>query len=436
MNPYRLTADAVIVGDGTARIITDGAIDVGANGRIVAVGSAAELAAFDGPTHDVGGLLMPGLVNNHAHSPMSLMRSAGDGLPLQRWLTESVWPREGVMTPDDAWWGMALSSIEMLRCGVTTSVEMYLFEDQIVDAVTTTGARLVLAAGIISALMPDRAQFERRIAAVADFADEHNRPDNGISIGFGPHSVYDLDPDRLAEIAAAAIERDALFHIHLDDTRVERELVHERYGRSATQVLADAGALDARVLAAHAVWIDDTDRRLLGAAGAAVAHCPQSNLKLGSGIADVAAMLAAGITVGVGTDGPASNDNLDLWEELRLAPMLVRGTAVDPQAMSAATALDLATSQSARSAGLDDVGEVRPGAWADIIRLDLDQPAFVPGLPDELFSQVVWAGGAHHVTDVWVGGRQVVAQGECTTIDRHETQRQVRKRGRRLLDRG
>ncbi len=434
MNPYRLTADAVIVGDGTDRIITAGAIDVGANGRILAVGPLSEPAPHDGPTHHVGGLLMPGLVNNHAHSPMSLMRSAGDGLPLQRWLTEAVWPREGAMTPDDAWWGMALSSIEMLRCGVTTSVEMYLFEDQIVDAVSATGARIVMAAGIISALMPDRHQFERRIAAVADFFDRYHQPNAGINVGFGPHSVYDLDPDRLAEIATAAIERDALFHIHLDETRTERDLVHERYGRSATQVLADAGALDARVLAAHAVWIDDTDRRLLGEAGAGVAHCPQSNLKLGSGIADVAAMLESGITVGVGTDGPASNDNLDLWEELRLAPMLARGTAIDPQAMSAPTALDLATRQSAHSAGLDDVGELRPGAWADIIRLDLDQPAFFPGLPDELFSQVVWAGGAEHVTDVWVGGRHVVADGECTTIDRHEAQRQVHQRGRRLFD--
>ena len=172
------------------------------------------------------------------------------------------------------------------------------------------------------------------------------------------------------------------------------------------------------------------DRRLLAEAGASVAHCPQSNLKLGSGIAPVAMLLADGVGVGLGTDGAASNDDLDLWEELKLAPLLARGIGHDPAAMSAATALDLATRASARALGLDDVGELRPGARADVIRVDVDQPAFTPGL--DLLGHLVFAGSSRYVTDVWVEGRQVVEASTVTTVDVERAVGEVERRGRRL----
>ena len=228
-------------------------------------------------------------------------------------------------------------------------------------------------------------------------------------------------------------DRDALITLHLEETEGERQQVLDKYGKSATQILSDSGVLEGRVLAAHGVWLDDADRAVLGEAGAAVAHCPQSNGKLGSGIADVPAMLDAGITVGLGTDGPASNDSLSLWDELRLAPLFARARSSNPEALDAATALDLATRQGARAIGLDDVGELRAGKWADIIRIDLDQPAFQPGLPGELFNHVVWAASAEHVTDVWVAGEQVVEAGECTKVDRQEAQREVSQRAKALL---
>ena len=432
--PIRLLADAVIAGDGTSAVLRSGAIDIGADGRILAVTSQADMNPdFDGDVRDVGGLLMPGLVNSHAHTPMILMRSAGDGLPLQEWLTNAVWPREGQLTPDDVWWGQTLGSIEMLRAGVTTTLEMYLFEDQVSKAATAVGQRVMVAGGIISALAPEGSQFENRVAAVSDFYDKHHNPEGRLYVGYGPHSAYDLPPERLSIVAAAAAERDALVTIHLEETQVERDLVRSQQGKSATQVFSDSGLLEANVLAAHGVWLDDADRALLGAAGAAVAHCPQSNGKLGSGIADVPAMLDAGITVGLGTDGPASNDSLSLWDELRLAPLFARANSTNPEALNAATALDLATRQGAKAMGIDDVGELRPGAWADIIRLDLDQPAFQPGLDGELFSHVVWAASAEHVTDVWVAGEQVVEAGEVTSVDRHKAQREVAERAARLV---
>ncbi len=428
----RLTADHIVPCEGTGDIIGDGAIDIDAGGRIVAVGPEVELGPEPEVAHRLGGLLMPGLINAHAHTPMTLVRSAGDGLPLQQWLQDGVWPREARMTPEDAWWGMSLGSAEMLLAGVTTSCEMYLFEEAVVDAVNHSGARLVITPGVIAALLAD-GDVAARIEEIADFHRSHHRPEERITVGFAPHSVYDLSPEQCGEIAARAKASDALFHIHLEETEAERALVLDRHGRSATQVLADVGVLEARVLAAHGVWLDETDRRLLAEAGAAVAHCPQSNLKLGSGIAPVAELLAAGVRVGVGTDGVASNDDLDLWEELKLAPLLARGVGRDPQAMDTVCALDLATRSAAQSIGLADVGHLRPGAWADIIRIDTDQPAFSPGL--DLLTHLVFAGSSRFVTDVWVAGRRVVDGGTLTSVDVGRCVDEVTKRGRRLAGR-
>ncbi len=423
---HRVGADPTRNG---AVFIDGGAVDIGADGRITAVGPEADLGPAPERVERLGGLVMPGLVNAHAHTPMTLVRSVGDGLPLQRWLEEGIWPREGRLTPEDVFWGMLLGSSEMLLNGVTTSCEMYLHEEEMVAAVARTGARMVNTPGVISVLAPD-GDVSGRIAQITDFHRRHHRPDNRIHVGFAPHSVYDLTPEQCGEIAAEAQAVDALFHIHLEETEAERELVRSRYGVSATRALADAGAFEGRAVAAHGVWLDADDRRILAEAGAAVAHCPQSNLKLGSGIAPLVELLAAGITVGLGTDGPASNDDLDLWDEITLAPLLARGVNHDPSVVGAATAIDLATRSSARAVGLDDVGSVEPGAWADLIRVDLDRPAFVPD--DDLVTNLAFAGSSRHVTDVWVAGDRRVASGELVGVDLARCMHEVRVRARRL----
>lgn len=440
--PIRLIADYVLVEAVHGRppeLVSNGAVDIGADGRIIAAGTlpALEAAATGKGRHqptivqDVGGLLMPGLVNAHAHTPMTLLRSVGDGLPLDRWLSEGVWPREGRMEPDDAFWGMTVGLAEMLSAGVTTSCEMYLFEDRIVDAVAQAGSRVVITPGVIAALLPG-GEIERRIEEIVEFHHRRHDPEARIHVGFAPHSVYDLTPRQCGLIARHAHEAGALLHIHLEETQTERELIIDRYGTTATRLLADAGVFEAKVLAAHGVWLDDTDIRILAQAGAAVAHCPQSNLKLGSGIAPIVELLQAGITVGLGTDGPASNDSLDLWQELKLAPLLARGRDRDPLAMSPATALAMATSMAADSLGMGDVGRLTPGAWADVIRIELDHPALTPGTGHELLSHLVFAGSARFVSDVWVAGRQLMKDGCLATIDLDEALRQARVRGRRL----
>lgn len=431
----RLVGDVVVPGEGDGITIPSGVIDIDIDGRILGVGTASELGppAPGTAVRNLGGLLIPGLVNAHAHGPMTLVRSAGDGLELQRWLTEGVWPREGRMTPDDVACGMTLASIEMLRAGVTTSVEMYLFEDVISDAVTRTGGRVHAMGGVISVIAPDRDALDARLDTIASLRAKHGSVDPRRTIGYAAHSLWDLGPERVEIIAQRAQADGAVLHIHLEETETERQQVIDEHGRTATRVLSDIGALDGRVTAAHCVVIDDDDRGLLADHGVGVAHCPTSNLKLGSGIAKVRAMLEAGIAVGVGTDGAASNDNLDLWTDMKLAALLARGTAESAAAMSAAQAFFLATTGAAAAIGDNSIGQLSTGKWADVVRLDLDDPVFAPGVPEDLFPSLVFAAGSAAVTDVWVAGQQVVANGDMTTVDTAAVVAEARRRGGSLV---
>jgi 5-methylthioadenosine/S-adenosylhomocysteine deaminase len=241
-----------------------------------------------------------------------------------------------------------------------------------------------------------------------------------------------VPPEGLAAIAAEAKARGALLQIHLSETEAECAVVRERHGKSAPYLLEDGGALEGRVIAAHAVWLDDAELDLLAAHDVAVAHCPGSNGKLGSGIARLADMLARGIRVGLGTDGPASNDDLHLWDEMRLAAVLARATAGDPSALSSATALRLATRGGGAALGLE-VGALEVGRPADVIRLRTDDPRFTPSInAAELLGHLVWAGAGYLVTDVWVGGEVMVDGGICTRIDCERARAEVAQRAHRL----
>jgi 5-methylthioadenosine/S-adenosylhomocysteine deaminase len=254
-----------------------------------------------------------------------------------------------------------------------------------------------------------------------------------IQMGFGPHAAYTVPPEGLQAIAVEARQRNALLQIHLSETAAECRVVEDRYGMSAPALLASAGVLEGRVLAAHAVWLNDTDMALLAEHDVAVAHCPGSNGKLGSGIAPLRALLDRGVRVGLGTDGPASNDDLHLWDEMRLAPLLARAAAADPDVVSSAAALRLATRGGGEALGLA-VGSLEVGRPADVIRLRTDDGRFTPALSDaELLGHLVWAGAGYLVTDVWVGGAQVVTEGQCTTVDGARARAEVAQRARRLI---
>jgi 5-methylthioadenosine/S-adenosylhomocysteine deaminase len=374
---------------------------------------------------------MPGLVNVHCHSPMTLFRGAAEDVPLERFLREVLWPREARLTAEDVYWGMTLACAELLLNGVTTSCEMYFFDEALLEAVVAAGTRCTLTPGILD--VPGFTGWEARLADVADLHDRRSGEHETVEIGFAPHSAYALPLEALTEIAAAARERRALLHLHVAETAAEGRELEERYGKTVPALLADHEVLGGRVLAAHSVWLTDDDLRLYREHDVAVAHCPTSNAKLAAGIARLPDLLAAGLRVGVGTDGPASNNDLDLWEELRLAVLLARVSAGDASLLPAAEALALATRGGAAALGREDTGALEPGRWADLVLVRLDAAEFVPVLADrDLVSHLVWAASSKLVTDVWVAGRRVVEDGVCVTVDEERARREVQERARRL----
>ena len=432
----RLVADAVFTLDLGDTVLAPGAVEV-TDGLISWVGDPGQEPAGAGTeVRELGGVLMPGLVNCHAHSPMTLLRSAGDGLPLDRWLSDSVWPREARLDDEDVYWGMTLGAAELLTNGVTTTCEQYRHPAPVIDALLDAGIRGVFTPGIFEVPgSPDVAgqRWEELLAEACGLFDAMDGREGRLHLGFGPHAAYTVPPEGLREIAAEAKRRGALFQIHLSETVAECDVVRERYGMSASALLAEVGALDGRVLAAHAVWLDDQDLALLAGHDVGVAHCPGSNGKLGAGIAPLRRLLERGVRVGLGTDGPASNDDLHLWDELRLAALFARATSGDPGAVTTATALRLATRGGGEALG-QPVGALETGRPADLIRLRTDDPRFIPSVSDaELLGHLVWAGAGYLVTDVWVGGSCVVEAGRCTHIDEERARVEVAQRARRLL---
>ncbi|SDF55124.1 5-methylthioadenosine/S-adenosylhomocysteine deaminase [Lentzea fradiae] len=429
----RLHAPVVLPCDASCTVLRDAVVDV-VDGRITHVGAAAEAPAFDGEVRRLSGILLPGLVNTHAHSPMTVLRGLGSDLPLLRWLQEQMWPNEAKMTAADIGAGMLLSAVEMLRYGVTTSAEMYFHGRELVSSVLAAGSRVVFGGAILDVPGMDWKAMTEDISSWIDSDGLVSGPGGRVELAYGPHSAYTLAPAQLTEIAAEARSRGALFMVHVAESPFEDEAQRAEHG-SVPALLKASDVLGGRVLSAHSVHLSDDDIALYAAAGVGVAHCPGSNMKLASGIARVPEMLAAGVAVGLGTDGPASNDDLDLFEEARLAGLLARVSTMDATVLTAAGVLLMATRGGARALGRTDIGALETGRWADVVHVSADDPSFATGLdaPDEqLLANLVWGSGSRAVMDVWVAGDHVVAGGESTRVDRAEAQAGVAEVARRL----
>ena len=441
--PVSYRADAVLPSDGTGQVFRPGEVEV-AGDTITYVGPprppADPTAAAPAREFHLRGLLLPGFVNVHCHSPMILFRGTGENLPLLRWLEEVLWPREARLTGEDVFWGMTLAASELLQRGVTTSCEMYFFEDAVADAVTAAGSRAVITPAVIPLIPPGDdgtrrdVWWAKRLDEVIDFHARRHGEGGRLEVGFGPHAAYTVPLPVLADVAAAAQQLDAIFHVHVAETEDEVASYAAEHGRSVPEALADIGALDGQVIAAHSIWLSEPDIALYRRHDVAVAHCPRSNAKLASGVAPLTRMLAEGIRVGLGTDGPASNNGLDMWEEMRFAALVARIHDGDAAAMPAASALDLATRHGGAVLGRPDLGVLAPGSRADMVLVNLEDSVLGPLHHDaQLVEHVVWSGSSRLVTDVWVAGRQLVAGGACLTVDVDEARRQVEARSRRLL---
>src|SRR3954471_22420273 len=427
---HRFTARAVVVGDRAGTVLSDAVVDV-ADGLIRWVGPAAEAPdRGDADVVDLPGVLMPGLVNAHSHGPMVLFRGQGEGLPLDRWLQEVMWPREARLTAEDVEVAMTAASAEMLANGVTTSVEMYFHPERIAAAVGTTGARAIIATPLIP--LTGMPPFEEQLRTAVDLAA--GAPADGTGeVGIGPHAAYTVPLPVLRAAADAAREHGLLLRLHVAETATEGAELLATHGLSVPALLAAHDVLGGRVLAAHCVHLDDGDLELWQEYDVAVAHCPSSNAKLASGTARLRDMLDLGIRVGLGTDGPASNDSLDLLADARLAASLARVTAGSATALTAGEAFWLATGGAADAMGRPDLGQLEAGRRADLVHVDTRDLAFEPVLsPPDVLAHLVWSCAGRHVRDVWVGGRQVVADGTCTTVDAGALRAEVVTRAGRL----
>lgn len=372
------------------------------------------LAAYSEVIDGKGKLFMPGLVNTHCHAAMSLLRGYGDDMALQVWLEEKMWPMEGQFTAHDVRSGTMLSILEMVKSGTTTFVDMYDHMNEVAGAVQETGMRAVLTRGVIGLCPPD-VQDAKLKEAVQFARDWHGKADGRITTMMSPHAPYTCPPDYIAKIVEAAHELNLPIHTHMSETAREVQGNVDQYGLRPVAHLEKIGVFSRPTLVAHGVHLTDEEIAVLKQYDVRVSHNPNSNLKLASGIARVPELQRAGVLVSLGTDGPASNNNLDMFEEIRLAALLHKGVTGDPVAVPALDALRMGTLDGARSIWLNDVGALQPGMKADIIALNVEQAHFYPRT--NYISHAVYSGSGKDVTDVWVDGKMILRGGECLTID-------------------
>lgn len=341
--------------------------------RIAFVGTAPEDFRADRVIDGRGKLVMPGLINTHTHVAMTLLRNAVDDLPLMTWLHEKVWPFETSLTPADIARGARIGIAEMLLSGTTTFVDMYWHEYAVGRTASEMGIRAVLCPSFVDGGRME--EFERDLIETQRVAAETDL----LSVRIAPHAAYSCSEHNLRRAVELAHRHDIGLHLHLSETMDEQRIIQERHGCTPTEYLLRLGAFERPVLAAHGVYLSDEDVAILRTHGATVAHNPQSNMKLASGAAPVARMLAAGLNVSLGTDGPASNNDLDLFDEMRSAALLGKLTAGDPTAMSAHQVLRMATVGGAAAIGMEgQLGVLAAGALADLVMIDMCGPHVQP----------------------------------------------------------
>ena len=376
-------------------------------------------------------VLIPGLVNAHVHNPMTLLRGVADDLPLHAWLTGHIWPVEGaLMGPDYVREGCELAIAEMLRGGTTCCNENYFYPDVLGATYRRFGFRAVVGLPVIdfpTAWARSQDEYFDKASEVHD----RFRNDPLIGTAFAPHAPYTVDDRGFERIRTLADQLDVPVHCHLHETALEVEEAVAKTGQRPIARLQRLGLVNDRLIAVHMTALTDAEIALCAERGVSVAHCPESNLKLASGFCPVEALRRAGVNVALGTDGCASNNDLDMFGEMRTAALLGKGVAGDAAAVDAAYALRMATLNGARALGLDAlVGSIEPGKRADLVLVDCSALEMQPVL--NALSQVVYAGGRQHVSDVWIDGRARLRDRQLVDIDVVALKHSARRWGERI----
>ncbi|KPJ99662.1 MAG: S-adenosylhomocysteine deaminase [Desulfobacterales bacterium SG8_35] len=406
---YLQDKDKTIIKDGGVAILGDTIVETGNNSDLTAKYPRAEHLASE------QGLILPGLINTHTHAAMTCFRGLADDLPLMQWLQEYIFPLEAKLTGDMVYQATLLSLAEMIKSGTTSFCDMYLFAMDVARAAQESGMRAWIGEVIYDFPSPNYGAVTDGLQYIEElFTRYKNHP--LITITVDPHAVYTCSPDLLQNLKKIADKHDALYIIHLAENEAEVKKSRERYGASPVMLLEGLGILDRRVVADHCVMLSAAEIVLLAQRGVGVAHCPESNMKLASGIAPVPDMLAAGLSVGLGTDGSASNNNEDMFGEMNSTAKLHKAGALDPTVMPAETVLEMATLQGARVLGAENaIGSLEPGKKADLIVLDMNQPHLTPlfNIP----SHVVYAARGTDVIHSVINGTIVMRNRQLTTLD-------------------
>ncbi len=416
------------------QIIDDGAVLV-EDGAIVAIGPTNELKR-DRAGHDRidanGGIVLPGLVNAHTHLPETLIRGICDDAPLHEWLTDHIWIYEGHMRGDDASAGAQLGCLELIKSGVTALIDQFYYVREVHEAVAASGQRALLCPSIFDNC-PEGGSIEETYDLALKHARQLKNAHPRIQMGIGPHAPYTVPPEMLQRLAEVARKEALPIHVHVSETKREVDDANADWGCSPVAHLETLGILDLDTLAAHCVWVDDRDIALLATHDTPVLHNPTSNLKIGAGVAPVAAMLEAGVNVAVATDGCASNNNLSIIEEMKLAALLQKGTLRQPTAVTIWEAIEMGTINGARAMGLEEsIGTLEPQKRADCIIIDTGSPHLHP--THNALSNVIYAANAGDIDTVIVDGEVLMRNREVTALDEQEVIAAAARANDRILD--
>ncbi|MFP4321029.1 MAG: amidohydrolase [Anaerolineales bacterium] len=411
---------------GTIQRATDMAIT---EGRIAAIGDV-DASEADELIDATGCVVMPGFFNTHSHAAMSLVRGWAEDLPFPRWLNEKIWVAESALTSDDVYWGALLAAAEMIRSGTVAFNDHYFYMNRVAEAVGQSGLRAMLTQCVFG--IGEDKEIGGGLDAALNFINEHDGAHEGrIRTALGPHSPYICPPDFLREIARLAEELDQPVHIHLSETQEQIDVSREKYGKTPTEHLYDLGIFAGRAIAAHGLALTDDDLRILAENDVVIARTPITYMKLAMPMNQITDLQAAGITVTLGSDGPGSNNDMDMFAVMRQATLLEKYLGVDPERLAGDLPLRMATQYGARALGFINSGVIEVGATADVIVVDFNAPHLYPR--HDLVAHLVHSAKAGDVRHTIVDGKVLMRDRQLLTLDLPEILRQAEAHAFRMV---